>query len=215
MCDVIAKTTIAMWFTPDLVLQYLAIAGAFVAAVFAAWRFRIADKSLRQEQFLKAAELLAKETSGGMDPSEITRVSSVMTLGRLARSYPDEFHVVVMGMFAAYLGSPTVYRSFDREVAGSQAKALAVAPDADETREVIKFIEGRTEKQKRIECLEGYSFQLPMDAPFEMREDKKIYLTAEEARNVHRLLDTWNKSSPFLKSRHPELPGATWGHNSP
>ena len=204
-----------MWWTPELILQYFAFLAATIAAIFAAWRYWIADKSLRQdqislrlEQFSKAAELLGKETSGGMGPSSITRVSSVVTLGRLARTYPKEFHVVVMGMFAAYLGAPTVYR-----VLGADKTVLrqVVAPDADSTREVIKFIEERTRMQKAIENYESYEFQLPMDAPFEIRADGKLYLTREKAIEVHTYLDEQGKSSVFLKERHPELPRPAWG----
>lgn len=188
---------IAMCWSPDLVLQVGTLAGAFVAAMFAAWRFRTADKNLRQEQFLAAADLLGKETSSEINPSAIVRVSSVLTLGRLARTHPAEFHVVVMGIFAAYLGRPTVYHL-------PKSKQV-VAPDADITREVIKFIEGRTEKQRAVERRECYDFQLPMDAPFELRDDGKLYLTDQEATEVRALMKSWGKSSRFLERRHPEV----------
>ena len=188
---------IAMCWSPDLLLQGGALAGAIVAAIFARWRYQTADKNLRQEQFLAAADLLGKETSREISPSAIIRVSSVLTLGRLARTHPAEFHVVVMGIFAAYLGRPTVYHVSKSE--------QVVAPDADTTREVIKFIEGRTEEQRTVERCECYDFQLPMDAPFEMRDDGKLYLTDQVAAEVHALMKSWGKSSRFLEHRHPEV----------
>ena len=188
---------IAMCWSPDLVLQGGALAGAIVAAIFARWRYQTADKNLRQEQFLAAADLLGKETSSEISPSAIIRISSVLTLGRLARTHPGEFHVVVMGIFAAYLGQPTVYHVPNSE--------KVVAPDADTTREIIKFIEGRTEEQRMVEKNECYDFQLPMDAPFEMRDDGKLYLTDQVVEKVHALMKSWGKSSRFLERRHPQV----------
>ena len=188
---------VAMCWSPDLVLQVGTLAGAFVAAMFAAWRFRTADKNLRQEQFHVAADLLGKETSREINASAIIRLRSILTLGRLARTHPDELHVVVMGIFAAYLGRPTVYHVSETE--------QVVAPDADETREVIKFIEERTEEQRTVEKRECYDFQLPMDAPFELRDDGKLYLTDQVATEVHALMKSWGKSSRFLERRHPEV----------
>ena len=186
-----------MCWSPALVLQGGVLVGAFVAAMFARWRYQTADKNLRQEQFHAAADLLGKETSSEINPSAIIRVSSVLTLGRLARTHPAEFHVVVMGIFAAYLGRPTVYHVSKSE--------QVVAPDADTTREVIKFIEGRTDKQRKVEKREFYEFQLPMDAPFEMRNNGKLYLTVQVASQVHALMKSWSKSSRFLERRHPEV----------
>lgn len=189
-----------MCWPPALVLQVGTLIGAFVAAMFARWRYQTADRNLRQEQFHAAADLLGKETSGEINPSAIIRVSGVLTLGRLARTYPAEFHVVVMGIFAAYLGRPTVYHI------GNEPEAKkVVAPDADTTREVIKFIEERTKDQRMAERRECYDFQLPMDAPFEMKDDGKLYLTGQVASEVHALMKSWGKSSRFLERRHPEL----------
>lgn len=197
MVGPIESVEFAVCWNPDLVLQGGALVGAIVAAIFARWRYQTADKNLRQEQFLAAADLLGKETSREINPSAIIRVSSVLTLGRLARTHPAEFHVVVMGIFAAYLGQPTVYHVSESE--------QVVAPDADTTREIIKFIEGRTEEQRAAERGEFYDFQLPMDAPFEMRDDGKLYLTDHAAAEVHALMKSWGKSSRFLERRHPEV----------
>ena len=186
-----------MCWIPELVLQVGALVGAVVAAMFARWRYQTADRNLRHEQFHAAADLLGKETSSEINPSAIIRVSSVLTLGRLARTHPAEFHVVVMGIFAAYLGRPTVYHI-------PKSKPV-VAPDADTTREVIKFIEERTEEQRMVEKRECYDFQLPMDAPFEMKDDGKLYLTDQVASEVHGLMKSWGKSSRFLERRHPEV----------
>jgi len=181
----------------EIALQIGTFAGASFAAWFAGWRYWTADKSLRQERFHAAADFLSKETSSAINPSAIIRVSSVLTLGRLARTHPAEFHVVVMGIFAAYLGRPTIYHL-------PESKQV-VAPDADTTREVIKFIEERTEKQRKAEKRELYDFQLPMDAPFVMRDDGKLYLTDQVASEVHALMKSWGKTSRFLELRHPEL----------
>ena len=197
MLGPIESVEIAVCWSPDLLLQGSALAGAIVAAIFARWRYQTADQHLRLEQFLAAADLLGKETSREINPSAIIRVSSVLTLGRLARTHPAEFHVVVMGIFAAYLGNPTVYHLSESE--------QVVAPDADTTREVIKFIEERTEVQRMVERRECYDFQVPMDAPFELREDEKLYLTGKAASEVRALMKSWGKSSRFLECRHSEL----------
>lgn len=186
-----------MPWNPELALQIGTFAGALFAAWFAGWRYRTADKSLRQEQFQAAADLLGKGTGSAINPSAIIRVSSVLTLRRLARKYPAEFHVVVMGIFAAYLGTPTVYHLPESK--------MVIAPDDDITREVIKFIEGRTERQRKVERRELYDFQLPMTAPFVMRDDGKLYLTDQIASEVYAQMKSWGKTSRFLKLRHPEL----------
>ena len=152
MLDLIENSEIAMWWIPDLVLQYFAIAGPIVAAFFAGWRYWTADRSLGQEQFHAAADHLGKETSGETGASAIIRISSVVTLGRLARSYPAEFHVVVMGIFATYLGRSTTYNILESDDADAKVESFVVAPDADSTREVIKFIEEtdrKTEKDRK------------------------------------------------------------------
>ena len=106
-----------------------------------------------------------------------------------------------MGIFGAYLGNPNVYHI--RKSVYPVRKV--VAPDSDTTREVIKFIEKRTKKQRRRERRESYDFQLPMNAPFEMRDDGKLYLTDRVAREVQKFMKSQGKSSRFLKCRHPEV----------
>ncbi|MCY4153243.1 MAG: hypothetical protein OXE94_13555 [Aestuariivita sp.] len=190
---------------PQLAFLFAAVVGA----IFAYWRYATADKALRQQQFLEAASQFSKETSREINPSAIIRLCSAVTLKRLAQRYPAEFHVVVMVIFAAYLGSPSVLiareDSVDDPNANQSKVAPVIAPDDDTTREIIKFTEGRTKKQKKQEAKEQYTFQLPLYSRYEMRDDGKLYLTEDAAIASQAFLKHRNIVSPFLTTRHPTI----------
>lgn len=169
--------------------------GAVFAAIFAWKRYRVADSVLRHDQFRRAARLLADRESSSRN-LYLGRTASAAMLSFLATKEPDEYHVVVMRLFEAYLRFPVVY-------SGSEGKENVVAPDSSETAEIIRFIEQRSLAQKRAEKKVGYHFDLNPPSPFEFKEGK-IYLNQSSLERVRNWCEQANIESQFLKDRHPQ-----------
>ena len=194
-------TDISLWCSPETVVEIgkgiglVLAAGA--AAVFARWRYKTADAHLRQEKFHTASKLLADERSGETNPSNITRVSCITVLGQLARQDPKTYHIAVMSIFENFLTWTTVFGG-DRTV---------VDPDAEDTREAIRFIESRTRKQLKMEKKEGYEFKLryfsPLRSPFFMKNGR-LLLTDDALPLVRTKIEQLGIESRFLVDRHPE-----------
>ncbi|MDE0173697.1 MAG: hypothetical protein OYH76_00620 [Defluviicoccus sp.] len=194
-------TEISSWFSPEIVVEIGKGVGlllaAGVAGTFARWRYMTADAHLRQEKFHTASKLLADERSGETNPSNITRVSCITVLGRLAREDPKTYHIAVMSIFENFLTWTTVFGG-DRTV---------VDPDAEDTREAIRFIESRNRKQLKVERKEGYKFSLryfdPLRSPFRLK-DGRMFLTDEALPLVREKIKELGIESRFLAERHPE-----------
>ena len=194
-------TETSSWWDPETLVEIgkgiSLLLAAGVAAAFARWRYRTADAHLRQEKFHTASKLLADERSGETNPSNITRVSCITILGQLAREDPQTYHIAVMSIFENFLTWTTVFGG-DRTV---------VDPDAEDTREAIRFIESRTRRQLKVEKKEGYEFGLryftPLRSPFRM-EDGRLLLTDEALPLVRKKVEELRIESRFLAERHPE-----------
>lgn len=184
--------------TDPMVLEAIKVFGlvgsGFLAAVFARWRYKIADRNLLQEQFKAAASDLAKERSRRIKPSGELRVSCVVMLGKVARQDPKGYHVAVMRIFEILLTWTTVFYG-RREV---------VDPEANDVIEVIRFVESRSEKQKRIERKEGYTFRLRKESPFYIGKDGRLYLHDRVLPLVTEEMKERGIDSQFLSERHPD-----------
>lgn len=194
-------TEISLWCSSETLIEIGKGAGlvlaAGVAAIFARWRYKTADDHLRQEKFHTASKLLAQERSSEVNPSNITRVSCITVLGQLARQDPKTYHIAVMSIFENFLTWTTVFAD----------ERTVVDPDAEDTREAIRFIESRTHKQLKIEQKEGYKFGLryfgPLCSPFHMKEGQ-LLLTEEALPLVRKKIEELGIESRFLAERHPE-----------
>lgn len=177
----------------EIVRATLLFFAALVAALFAAWRYRIADRQLRQERFQTASRLLAEERTPSGRESGMIRVSSIVVLGKLAREAPEEYHVAVMRIFEIFLTWTTVF--------GSEQTVVDV--ESNDVVEAIRFVESRTEKQRRAERKADYEFGLRGESPFYMGTDGRLRLKHEWVSRVREELDKRNIHSRFMAERHP------------
>ena len=171
----------------------LLVLAAGTAALFAGWRYRTADRQLRQEKFQTASKLLAEERAPCGKESGMIRVSSVVMLGKLAREDPKGYHVAVMRILEIFLTWTTI---FDRE-------RKVVDVESNDVVEAIRFVETRNRKQRRAERTAGYEFGLRGESPFYMGTDGKLRLKREWVPKVREELDKRNIDSPFMAERHP------------
>ena len=154
--------------------------GGFFALWFAAWRCRTADSqqetarlNLQNERYQKGVELLGSTGGGGF----IARLGGAVALARLAKEYPDKYHVMVMQTFEAFLTHPARY-------AGGPADGEFDA-DSPDTLAVINAVNERTPRQREAEWAEGYTFSLPSHAPYFMDGDTPNF---RERRQIARVL---------------------------
>ena len=169
------------------------IVAAVATAVFAAWRYGTADRQLRQERFQTASRLLAEERTPSGAESAMIRVSSIGVLGTLAREAPEEYHVAVMRIFEIFLTWTTVF-SPERTVVDVESNDVA---------EAIRFVESRTETQRKVERKADYQFSLRGESPFYMGTDGRLRLKDEWVLKVREELGKRNIHSPFMAERHP------------
>ena len=99
------------------------IVAGLIALPLTLWRIRVADRqvkaahrqvdtsqrSLLNEQYQKGAEMLG---SGVLS----VRLGGIYALARLAREYPEEYHVQIMRLFCAFVRNPTPDDKLDTEV---------------------------------------------------------------------------------------------------
>ena len=122
----------------------------------------------------------------------MTRVSSVVMLGMLAREAPGEYHVAVMRILEIFLTWPTVFAP----------ERVVVDVESNDIVEAIRFVETRTEKQIRAESRAGYKFSVRGESPFYMGAGGKLRLRNEWVPKVRKELDKRNIHSPFMAERH-------------
>jgi len=180
--------------TLEIVKTVSLVGAAAAAALFARWRYQTADRQLRQERFLTASKLLAEERKPDGSESGMTRVSSVVVLGKLAREAPEEYHVAVMRIFEIFLTWPTVFTP----------ERTVVDVESNDIVEAIRFVEVRTEKQRKIERKTDYRFSVRSESPFDMGTDGKLRLKDRFVPKVREELNKRNIHSPFMAERHPK-----------
>ena len=76
------------------------VIGGFIAVLIAVWRGFVAEQSLLNERYQKAAKML-----GSAVLSE--RLGGIYALQRLAGERPEQYHVQVMQMLCAFVRNPT------------------------------------------------------------------------------------------------------------
>lgn len=188
----------------EIILPAGALGAATFAAVFAWKRYRVADDVLRHDQFRQAANLLADRESHVRN-RYLDRTASAAMLASIAKKAPDDYHVVVMRVFEAYLHySPSQYSGFE----GLRGP---VDPDSSDTAEIIRFIEQRDTKQKDAETAADYRFDLAPPSPFRM-ENGRFFLRDASLTQVREWCQRRNIESRFLNNRHPQA--MRWAHGS-
>ena len=170
------------------------VASGVAAGTFAWWRYRIADRNFRHEQFQAAATDLEKERSRETKPSGELRVRCVVMLGKVARKDPKTYHVAVMRIFEHLLTWTTVFSGGEN----------VVDPEANDVIEVIRFVESRSDSRKCFEKREGYTFRLRGESPFYIGEGDRLFLRDEVLDNVAQKIRERGIDSQFLKDRHPD-----------
>ena len=117
-------------------------------------------------------------------------------LASISTNAPDDYHVVIMRVFEAYLHySPSHY---------SDASGLVgpVDPDSSDTAEIIRYIEQRDTPQTSAEYVAKYRFDLVPPSPFRIKNGK-IFLRDAALRQVREWCRDRNIESRFLNDRHP------------
>ena len=130
------------------------VIAAPVALVLAVWRSIVAQeqadtvwRSLQEERYQKAAEML------GSDLLPV-RLGGIDGLCRLARDYPREFHLQVLGLLSAYVRYPP---PIPVEIFGVTEDGHPRTPiPREEVQKILEFLGGRTARGREIEKAEGY-----------------------------------------------------------
>ena len=125
--------------------------------------------------------------------SGMIRVSNIVVLGKLAREAPEEYHVAVMRIFEIFLTWTTVFAP----------EQTVVDVESNDVVEAIRFVESRTEKQRKAERRADYEFSLRGESPFYMGTDGRLRLKDEWVSKVREVLRKRNIHSPFMAERHP------------
>ena len=112
------------------------------AACFAGWRCKIADRNIANDRYHRAAKLLHSDYSG--------RVAGAASLTQLARTYPADYHVIVMKVFTAVL-------SFAPAYGGGKGP---LDPDSEETVIILDAIKNITARQRAAEKKAHYVLAL-------------------------------------------------------
>ena len=179
----------------EVVDTYLVSVGAIVTAIFAVWRFKVADQTLSFGKYRKAVRQYSEEVRERPSSPYLARLDRLAMLAQVAQKHPSDYHVLLMRMFEEHLGRAPVY--------GDTADGDSVVdPDSLETATVIRAIERRTLRQKCAEQRERYEFQLPPQCPFQFR-DEKFCLTDTALEMVQRYCEERGINSRFLRERHP------------
>ncbi len=177
----------------EIVKTTFLVAATCVAAWFARWRYQTADKQLLQERFWTASTMLAEERTRNGEESAMSRVSSVVMLGQLAREHPDEYHVAVMRIFEIFLTWTTVFAP----------ERTVVDVESNDIVETIRFVETRNREQRKAEREAGYTFGVRGESPFNMGTDGRLRLKHEWVPAVRAELEKRHIRSPFMEERHP------------
>ena len=124
----------------DIIRNTGLIVAAVVAIILAVWRSDIAQKqtegasrSLREEQYKTAVEMLG-------NCQLFVRVGAIDTLTQLAETYPNDFHLRVVRLLAAFVRHPP----------NSSVSYLPYGA-REETQRILVFIANRSQKARTIE----------------------------------------------------------------
>ena len=89
------------------------VIGGVIAILFAVWRSIVAarqattaQRGLRNERYQKGAEMLGSKVLA-------VRLGGIYALARLAREYPEDYHVQIMSLLCAFVRKPPVVKTQD------------------------------------------------------------------------------------------------------
>ena len=134
------------------------VIAAPVALILAVWRSIVAQeqadtarRSLLEERYQKAAAMLGSELLP-------VRLGGIDGLCRLARDYPKEFHLQVLGLLSAFVRYPP---PIPVEIFGVTEDGHPRTPvPREEVQTILVFLSGRTAEGREIEKAEGYTIDL-------------------------------------------------------
>ena len=157
-------------------LQYaVPIVGILLALLFGIWRITIAERqaAIAQRQAdMTQADLFDRRFQAGLDMLEsdsvTTRRRGVDRLTALATEHPHEYHVDVMGEFAAHLrrsgqSATEGTGSFDGQAVDAPADASSTSADkklCDDLQAIMVAIGRRNDVQRAIERQEEFVLNL-------------------------------------------------------
>ena len=135
------------------------VAAAIAAFILTIWRSIVAEERLElaqrshlQERFQNAAGMLGGELLS-------VRLGGIHALDQLARNYPNEFHIQVMQLFAAFVRHPLDYD--DQQASDGSEGGTRVPPCPREDMQVIVVSLGaRTLEGRKLECAKGFVIDL-------------------------------------------------------
>ena len=114
------------------------------------------QQSLRQERYQRGAEMLGNELLS-------TRLGGIYTLTRLAKDYPEEYHLQVMDLLCALVRNPYgVQQPIDQGIHGwedvylEQLSSSRNTPFKEDTRAIISFISQRGTVVRNLEKSQGF-----------------------------------------------------------
>lgn len=92
--------------------DFVLVASAVGAGVFAYWRCRTADRNLRHQQYLDGIEMLSTAKTDDIPSGERyrRRVVGIATLAKLIEDDPREYDAKVVAEFEIFLSSPPVFK---------------------------------------------------------------------------------------------------------
>lgn len=125
------------------------VIAAPVALVLAVWRSVVAEeqvdttrRTLQEGSFQKATDMLGSDL-------QAVRLGGIYGLSRLARNYPKEYHILVVGLLAAFVRHPPpipVGPSSDSE-GGPRHTSI----HHEEVQTILEFLSGRTADGLKLE----------------------------------------------------------------
>ena len=113
---------------------------ALKQAETAAQQADIAERGLRNDRYQKAAEMLGNAAMA-------TRMGGLHTLQRLAREYPQEYHIDIMQLLCAFVRYPTKDDTIEEKMKGS----ITIQRCRADVEQAMHSIGSRSQEGRQIE----------------------------------------------------------------
>jgi len=161
------------WLTEDgeeirsvVIRNSILVAGALVTFVLAIWRSLIAERQLEiareqsataqrshlEGRYQNAAEMLHSNVLS-------IRLGAIHVLDQMARDHPDDFHIQVMRLFAAFVRHPVEYVA-PLASDGSEGGVKPPPSPREDIQVIMVSVAGRTAKGREIERHGNYVLDL-------------------------------------------------------
>ena len=125
------------------------VIGGAIAILLAVWRSTVSERQadtaqqgLLNERYQKGAEMLGSDVLS-------VRLGGIYALDRLASEHPNQYHILVMKLFCAFVRHPTQDKQYDLSPSSRQ--------DVKDTMEMIRT---RSEAGIRLERNRGFKLEL-------------------------------------------------------